>query len=151
VEIRIQLDPYLFQHAYEFLSIFISTWDGSLTCFKVDEADPDFRNLWMSELCLQTQEIVRGFMKFLRNPHLGRTSFTIEDEIVMEHIRAISALRLFLRAEPLERIGDEVFENGTFGDIEFSQFELNALRVYNVIGALQEYLVQQLDPEVRSL
>lgn len=112
-----------------------------------EDADPDLVKAWRDGLLDSLQADISRFNALLGHILGTKPALHVDEATAVHLMRATAALRLRLKEAFLQNISDEALETGS---IEFHHFDPETQQqyaAYLVLAALQEQLIEQIDPE----
>ncbi|MCD8483661.1 MAG: hypothetical protein LR015_14005 [Verrucomicrobia bacterium] len=108
------------------------------------EADEDLQKIWQDSLLESVEEDCAVLLKVLQKPNFGKGLCALEEDEVEGVLRAISAVRLFLRRAVFPEIPDSALEQGDLALAMLPQERRFYLAAYVFFAGLQELILQQI-------
>ncbi|MFW5882780.1 MAG: hypothetical protein ACOCVG_00265 [Verrucomicrobiota bacterium] len=109
--------------------------------------DPLLAEAWQDGLLEAQREDFQALLKLLRHKNFGRQPIPLREPEAEAILRALTSLRLWLRAEPLKKLPDHLLETGEEPEIPLDLEGTRAYATYQFLARLQLLLISQLDPE----
>jgi hypothetical protein len=109
--------------------------------------DPELSEAWLGDLRAQQEDEAGQLLALLSDAQFGQTRIPLSEDAAEAILRAAADLRLRIRADHLAEIPDARLEAGDLPLQNLPPKQQHAVFAYWVLAALQEQLIEGLDPD----
>lgn len=112
---------------------------------RLDELDPDMREVWQEGLLVDQAIEVQALMELFDDEFFATGTVSIDQAHADVIVRASAALRLQLRKTRLAGVKDESLESGELDPDQLPELQRQAFYCYVFLATLQELIIQHLE------
>jgi hypothetical protein len=112
---------------------------------RIDDLDPDFREVWTSELVDEQTQEVSQFLALFDKGFYSDGLVHIQSDFAEGVVRACSALRLELRRSVLSKVTDQQLESGGIQVESFEEPLKTSYLCYVFLATIQELMIECIE------
>ena len=122
--------------------------DGPVSSAGLPDADPELREAWTDELLQAQRTEVDALLGLFGDEFFREGIVAFDGDNAEVILRACAAVRLRLRENALQGLGDDVLETGELEVSRLSPAVNRAFRCYIFLATVQEVIIQHLDESI---